>query len=93
MMVEDTSIISQLHKGDYAFFLLNNYTETTYEEINGTKFFYSDVAQYGFGDGERFSLIKKGDSFIYDKITFKSIPLDPTFKDIQLFIQDKVTNR
>lgn len=60
--VEDTDVISQMQEGTMGIFMPSVYDEDSYMEMDGVRLNYSQMADYGFGDGERFAFLqtKKG---------------------------------
>jgi len=85
--VEDTDVISQLRVGMSGIFMPRKYTATDTWEQGNTILVLTDIADYGFGDGERFAFLETPNGLAYAEWgAFPSLPQNATLDDVRALI-------
>jgi len=88
--VEDTDVISQLTVGMRGIFMPRKYAEDDYWEQNGAKLDLCDIAEYGFGDGERFAFLEAENGLVYASWAYPSLSINATVEDVKAWVNSNV---
>lgn len=84
---EDNEVLSKLKVNSVGIFMPEKYRANSIEEGGkGEKLYLSELAKYGFMDGMRFAFIESDNGIVYEEQTFRSLKQNPTFNDIEKYI-------
>lgn len=84
--VEDTGVTSAMRAGMTGIFMPIRYDETSYQEENGAKLYLSDIAEYGFLDGERYAFLDTGKGLLFAHDAYQSISSAASLEEIEQYI-------
>lgn len=88
--VEDTGTVSAMKVGVTGIFMPMKYNETSYYEANGAKLALTDLADYGFADGERYAFLKTDNGIVFSRWAYKSIDKVTTLEEIEDYINKMI---
>ncbi|MDE7299479.1 MAG: hypothetical protein K2N94_11715, partial [Lachnospiraceae bacterium] len=71
--MEDTGVISRLRVGMHGIFMPNVYGKDSISERNGARLLLTDLAPYGFPDGERYAFLETDDGLVFARWAYESI--------------------
>jgi len=92
--VSDSSVSSQMTEGTTGIFLPTRYKEDSVMTWDGDKniLYWQEVAQFGFGDGERHAFLDKPDGVVFSRwayksiLDFESIEGEPTMDEVRQYV-------
>lgn len=85
--VEDTETVSVMKIGMKGIFMPDKYSQESYYEANGARLALTDIADYGFPDGERYAFLETGDGIVFSKWAYESIKNATTLEEIETYVQ------
>lgn len=88
--VEDTGTVSVMQAGMTGIFMPMIYTDTSMHLQNGAKLALKDIADYGFGDGERFAFLVTKNGLVFDRRSYESISDAATLDEIENYILNMI---
>ena len=88
--VEDTEIVSAMQVGTTGIFMPVIYTGDSVWEQNGARLVQTDIADFGFADGQRYAFLEGEEGLLFDRDSYPSIAAATTLDEVEAFIQDKI---
>ena len=88
--VEDTEIVSAMQVGTTGIFMPVIYTGDSVWEQNGARLVQTDIAGFGFADGQRYAFLEGEEGLLFDRDSYPSIAAATTLDEVEAFIQDKI---
>ena len=88
--VEDTEIVSAMQVGTTGIFMPVIYTGDSVWEQNGARLVQTDIADFGFADGQRHAFLEGEEGLLFDRDSYPSIAAATTLDEVEAFIQDKI---
>ena len=88
--MEDTEIVSAMQVGITGIFMPVIYTGDSIWEQNGARLVQTDIADFGFADGQRYAFLEGEEGLLFDRDSYPSIAAATTLDEVEAFIQDKI---
>lgn len=90
---EDTNVTGSIREGMKGIFMPLQCDESNFVEIDGETFYWSDLADYKFLDGERYAFLETDDGLVFDRQAYKSIENAATLEDVEIYIHTMLGDR
>lgn len=90
MWVSETEVISSIRVGSTGIFMPTLYDDSFYYQQNGATLILTDLAPYGFSDGQRFAFIDNSDEIIYDHFAYESLSSVKSLEDIEIYLNKMI---
>jgi len=88
--IEDTGVVAAIKQGMKGIFMPTAFKNDEVVLENGTKLTLSDLADYGFQDGQRYAFLETKDSLIYDQSAYPSLAGAKTLLDVKAFVMKMI---
>lgn len=86
LWIEDTKTVSQMEEGTEGIFMPVRYDETDVWKEGDGALQLSDLAEYGFLDGERYAFLEKEGKLIYADWAYPSLESSSGLEDVEVLI-------
>ena len=84
--IEDTEISSQLKEGGTGIFMSYKVGDEHYREEGGKRLYFSDIAEYALGDGERWAFLEKDDNLVFARWAYPTIQEALSLSEARAFL-------
>lgn len=92
ILVEDTGVVSVMREGMQGIFMPVKYDEEAKRIENGMVLYLSDLAQYGFLDGEQYAFIETEDKLVFNETAHKEVKDAKTLSDLEDYVKSLIDN-
>lgn len=86
IQVSDTETVSAMREGISGIFMPVVYDDASYYEMNEAKLALTDIAEYGFPDGERYAFLDTEEGLIFASWAYPSIADASSLEEIEDYI-------